>query len=136
MLFRSRGMASAVDKMKGTVEWFAGKGVELREIQEARTFLTQLSEEINSRIETLSSKLPSNGTLASGERPKTSVSVAKVEASDQPAITKQQVCPVSRAMLGSMGGPVKVLVGEHALYLCCPGCIAKVKESPEKFVLK
>jgi len=48
---------------------------------------------------------------------------------DREGLAGQQVCPITGARLGSMGEPAKVLVGERPLYLCCAGCIEKVKET-------
>ena len=51
---------------------------------------------------------------------------------DREGFLAQQTCPVTGARLGSMGAPVKVLVGERPLYLCCAGCIENVKESSDQ----
>ncbi|MHB9075962.1 MAG: hypothetical protein ACYC3X_00555 [Pirellulaceae bacterium] len=64
------------------------------------------------------------------------VVLAELDPSDQARITRQRVCPVTGAELGSMGGPVKVLVGGQPLYLCCEGCVGKVQSAPEKFLQK
>ena len=64
------------------------------------------------------------------------VVLAELDPSDQARIARQRVCPVTGAELDSMGGPVKVLVGGQPLYLCCKGCLSKVKNAPEKFVQK
>lgn len=64
------------------------------------------------------------------------VVLAELDSSDQGRIARQRVCPVTGAELDSMGGPVKVLVGGQPLYLCCKGCLGKVKNAPEKFVPK
>ena len=50
---------------------------------------------------------------------------------DREGIALQQTCPVTGARLGSMGSPLKVLVGDRPLYLCCASCIEKVKETSE-----
>ncbi|MHB1033396.1 MAG: hypothetical protein ACYC35_03295 [Pirellulales bacterium] len=50
---------------------------------------------------------------------------------DREGLAQQQTCPVTGARLGSMGDPIKVLVGDRPLYLCCAGCIDKVKETPD-----
>ncbi len=47
---------------------------------------------------------------------------------DHDGIAGQQNCPVTGARLGSMGPVVKLLVGDRPLYLCCAGCVARVKE--------
>ncbi|MHC4398940.1 MAG: hypothetical protein ACYTG0_04600 [Planctomycetota bacterium] len=64
------------------------------------------------------------------------VTVARLAESDRPAIAKQRVCPVSGGQLGTMGTPVKLLVGNQPIYLCCQGCIGKVRANPKKFVAK
>ncbi|MHB0958838.1 MAG: hypothetical protein ACYC0X_15165 [Pirellulaceae bacterium] len=64
------------------------------------------------------------------------VVLAELDPSDQDRIARQRVCPVTGAELNSMGGPVKVLVGGKPLYLCCKGCLSKVKSDPEKFLSK
>jgi len=51
--------------------------------------------------------------------------------SDREGLALQQTCPVTGARLGSMGEPIKVLVGDRPLYLCCAGCIEKVKETAD-----
>ena len=56
------------------------------------------------------------------------VRVSFVQA-DREGLAAQQVCPITGARLGSMGEPIKVLVGDRPLYLCCADCIEKVKET-------
>jgi len=62
--------------------------------------------------------------------------VAHVEATeaDRNRMAQQRVCPVSGDALGSKGQTVKILVGEHPLYLCSKECIVAVKRSPEKYL--
>ena len=47
---------------------------------------------------------------------------------DRDRIIGQQNCPVTGARLGSMGPVVKLLVRDRPLYLCCAGCVDRVKE--------
>ncbi len=35
-----------------------------------------------------------------------------------------------------MGDPIKVLIDGHPLYLCCRGCVAKVKKNPAAYLPK
>lgn len=56
------------------------------------------------------------------------VRVSFVQA-DREGYAQQRTCPITGALLGSMGEPVKVLVGERPLYLCCAGCIEQVRET-------
>ncbi len=64
------------------------------------------------------------------------VVLAALEQSDRPLIARQKVCPDNGAALDSMGGPVKVLVGDSRLYLCCKGCLAQVQSDPEGYLRK
>lgn len=69
-------------------------------------------------------------------RARSPVAVAALDAVDLAGIDRQRVCPVTGAALGSMGNPIKVLVGEQKLYLCCKGCLAKVAGDPETYLRK
>ena len=41
-------------------------------------------------------------------------------------IARQKVCPVMDGPLGGMGNPIKVMVGDKPIFLCCRGCIRKL----------
>ncbi len=62
------------------------------------------------------------------------VEVVAMTKADAPLIAKQARCPVMDESLGSMGQPIKLLVGGKPLYLCCKGCIKKVQAEPEKYL--
>ncbi len=62
------------------------------------------------------------------------VKLTPLTEADWPGIAMQQVCPVTGGRLGSMGAPVKVLLNEQPLYLCCEGCVVKVRESAQAYV--
>ncbi len=68
--------------------------------------------------------------------PKPQVTLAALEESDKEGIARQKVCPVTGEPLGSMGDPIKVLIDGTPLYLCCQGCVAKVKAAPETYLSK
>jgi len=46
----------------------------------------------------------------------------------------QRICPVTKALLGSMGAPVSVEVGERKVWLCCSACEPKIKAEPAEFL--
>jgi membrane fusion protein, copper/silver efflux system len=46
----------------------------------------------------------------------------------------QGTCPVTGKKLGSMGTPVRVVVQGRAVFLCCEGCEAAIKEAPDKYL--
>ena len=64
------------------------------------------------------------------------VRVVPLDQSDPPRIERQQVCAVSGGRLGSMGTPIKVLVGDEPVYLCCRGCLGKLQKDPEAYLRK
>jgi hypothetical protein len=64
------------------------------------------------------------------------VTVAMLDESDRAGIERQQVCPVTGGKLGAMGTPIKVLVGDQPIYLCCKGCLGKVQKNPDAYFAK
>ena len=50
------------------------------------------------------------------------------------AIVRQNICPVSGKPLGSMGQPIKVMIGDKSVFLCCKGCVKKIKAEPAKYL--
>jgi hypothetical protein len=64
--------------------------------------------------------------------------VASVPASEQQlaaaAIARQKICPVSGKPLGSMGDPIKVMIGDKPIFLCCRGCFKKVQANPARYL--
>ncbi|WP_235935352.1 hypothetical protein [Candidatus Laterigemmans baculatus] len=64
------------------------------------------------------------------------VVVAKATPADAKLIARQATCPVMDEPLGSMGGPVKLVVGDRPIFLCCKGCIKKVQSEPAKYFAK
>ena len=63
-----------------------------------------------------------------------SVSAHLTSEADTSLVDLQSTCPVMGMPLGSMGSPVKVMVGRHPLFLCCKGCLKKVEANPNHFV--
>ncbi|MCA9076932.1 MAG: hypothetical protein KDA93_18040 [Planctomycetaceae bacterium] len=62
--------------------------------------------------------------------------LAKLSESDRAAATKQHVCPVSGDMLGKMGAPIKVTVGDQDVWVCCEACQEPLTTDPEKYLAK
>lgn len=53
---------------------------------------------------------------------------------DRELAHKQKICPVTGEDLDSMGGPVKVEIAGHTVFLCCNGCEKALRRSPEKYL--
>lgn len=62
--------------------------------------------------------------------------LAKLSPEDAAAAEKQHICPVSNAMLGSMGAPQKVDVQGTPVWICCEGCREELLANSEKYVAK
>ncbi len=48
-------------------------------------------------------------------------------------VIQNKICPVMGEPLGAMGDPVPVTVGGETLFVCCRGCVKKVKADPAKY---
>jgi Cu(I)/Ag(I) efflux system membrane fusion protein len=57
-------------------------------------------------------------------------------AEDRVAAKKQRICPVTGAVLGSMGEPYKVELKNRTVFLCCQGCVGALRENPDKYLKK
>ena len=74
----------------------------------------------------------------SAPEPRQTVEVRQVAvtAADRPLIARQKNCPVTGEPLASMGGPIKLMIGEQPLFVCCEGCIDQVKSNPTMMLAK
>jgi YHS domain-containing protein len=62
------------------------------------------------------------------------ITITTSTAADVAAIAAQKVCPVMDEPLGGMGTPIKVMVGDKPIFLCCKGCIKKIQAEPAKYL--
>jgi len=62
--------------------------------------------------------------------------LAKLSKEDAASALAQHVCPVSGGMLGIMGAPIKVDVGEKQVWICCEGCRSKLLKKPDEYLAK
>lgn len=59
------------------------------------------------------------------------VSAQEVSRHDQIHIAVQAICPVSGQKLGEHGAPLKVKIGDVALFVCCRGCLQGKQVDPQ-----
>jgi hypothetical protein len=79
-------------------------------------------------------------TLAIVETLKAKVESAKIEANmaalaadDRELAEAQGFCPIMvKSRLGAMGTPIKVMVNDQPIFVCCAGCSKKAVANPEK----
>lgn len=62
--------------------------------------------------------------------------LAQLSPEDRESAQAQKLCLVSDEPLGSMGKPVKVVVGEKAVWICCDHCADPLKADPDKYLAK
>lgn len=62
------------------------------------------------------------------------ISVSSATSADADLVKRQATCPVLDEPLGSMGQPIKVMVGDKPVFLCCKGCVKKVETEPAKYL--
>lgn len=65
-----------------------------------------------------------------------SASDEKLSPADQALVSAQKTCPVTGKRLGSMGTPVRLVVGERVVFVCCSGCETPLREHPDKYLKK
>jgi hypothetical protein len=68
--------------------------------------------------------------------PKAPPSPGTLSPEDRVLAERQKICPVTEAPLGSMGGPVRVVVNGRPVFICCEGCREPLLKSPAKYLSK
>jgi hypothetical protein len=59
--------------------------------------------------------------------------LAKLNPEDRKLAEAQKFCAVqTKNRLGVMGTPVKVMIKDQPVLLCCKGCVAKAQANPDK----
>jgi hypothetical protein len=62
---------------------------------------------------------------------------SKLSAEDQRLVAEQEFCAVmDDHRLGSMGAPVKVLINDEPVFVCCKQCEKKALANPDKTLAK
>lgn len=61
---------------------------------------------------------------------------AELSAEDRQLAEAQGYCAVTSEPLGSMGPPLKLIVHEQPVFVCCKGCEKKAKSNPDKTLAK
>jgi hypothetical protein len=60
----------------------------------------------------------------------------KLPAEDRAIAEQQGKCPVSGEVLGSMGTPIKVMVKDKPIFICCKSCEKAVHDKPDEMLQK
>ncbi len=70
------------------------------------------------------------------EKDSQKANIAKLGAEDRPLAEAQGYCAVTSEPLGSMGPPLKLLVNEQPVFVCCKSCEKKARANPDKTLAK
>ena len=57
---------------------------------------------------------------------------AKLSPEDRRLVEAQELCPITKMQLGSMGPPIKLTLNGETVFLCCKNCVAEARANPEK----
>ncbi len=68
--------------------------------------------------------------------PEVIAALAELSEADRAAAQKQRICPVTEALLGSMGIPPKVDLAGRTVFICCEGCRKTLLDDPQKYLAK
>jgi hypothetical protein len=55
---------------------------------------------------------------------------------DQKLALEQKLCPITGAKLGQMGTPIKVMLKDKPIFLCCSECEEDAKAKPDEALAK
>ncbi|WP_459556791.1 hypothetical protein [Lacunimicrobium album] len=69
----------------------------------------------------------------SGEQ---AASLAKLSSEDRLLAEAQGYCAVSEEPLGSMGPPIKLIINDQPVFVCCKGCNTKAQSNPDATLAK
>jgi hypothetical protein len=77
-----------------------------------------------------------NHAESSAANAKITAAPAKLSAEDKTLAEKQEFCPVSGELLGTMGAPIKIDVKGQPVFICCDGCKEKLLSTPDEYLAK
>ena len=66
------------------------------------------------------------------EDAKVKMNLAKLSTPDRRLAETQKICPIQKNVIGSMGPPVKVMLKDQPVFLCCKGCVKEATADPDK----
>ena len=62
---------------------------------------------------------------------------AKLSPEDRALVDAQEWCAITNdERLGSMGAPIKIMIKDQPVFLCCKGCTRSATANPEKTLAK
>jgi hypothetical protein len=63
--------------------------------------------------------------------------LAKLSPEDRKLAEEQKWCAIeNESLLGAMGTPIKIMIKDQPVFLCCKGCVKSAKKDPDKTLEK
>jgi hypothetical protein len=86
----------------------------------------------------VASETKSSDKSAGGDREaKIKANLARLSPEDHQAAEEQKYCAVEEDnRLGSMGAPIKIMIMDKPVFLCCKGCVKDAKSHPDETLAK
>jgi multidrug efflux pump subunit AcrA (membrane-fusion protein) len=72
----------------------------------------------------------------SAKEVKIKTNLAKLTAGDRRLAERQKLCPITGERLGSMGKPVKIMIHNKPVFLCCANCVEEARADPRRTLAK
>jgi hypothetical protein len=79
---------------------------------------------------------PNTTDKAAEKEAKIKAERAKLSEEDRALVEAQEWCVATDHRLGEMGPPIKVMVKDKPVFLCCDGCEAEALANPDKTLAK
>jgi hypothetical protein len=99
-------------------------------------FACLMTTAVGCQKEVSTEKNGNNGT-AMKESDEVTTERAKLSPEDRALVEAQEWCVVSTdERLGSMGPPIKLLIKEQPVFICCKGCKRKAEADPDHTLAK
>lgn len=84
----------------------------------------------------MSTAAPQAQHAGPNEKEEQKTNFAKLSNEDRPLAEAQGYCTVTAEPLGSMGPPLKLIINEQPVFICCKGCEKKAVANPDKTLAK
>jgi hypothetical protein len=89
-----------------------------------------------SRVRRDESRVRRGGGPAAAEQAEIRRALLELPEGDRAAALAQRICPVTDALLGSMGKPIAIEVRGRRVFICCAGCETALLDEPDKHLPK
>jgi hypothetical protein len=83
------------------------------------------------------SSKPGEPAAGESEESKIEANLSQLSPEDRQIVEEQKFCPIMNAeRLGAMGPPVKLVLQDETVFVCCKRCQKKAEVNPERTLVK